>query len=520
MLLSLMDDPNRIAVQGKVVWITPEGVQGNRTQGIGVQFTLDETGAPRRRRSRRSWARPRLDAADAYDVARRDAGVRARGSTGAAARRRPSAPRRYRCLHVRRFALPSRFSRASRRPARGARGDARATASPTRCASPSRCRTGPRCTRSRARMPNLYASVGVHPDYAGHAEPTRDVLVARSPRPEDRRDRRDRARLFPAHRRPRMAARALSHAHPRRARLRQAARDSHARRRRRHARDHARRARGRGGRRHALLHRDLGRRAARARPRIPHLVLRHRDVQERRRVEGCRAARAARPDADRDRQSRISRRCRIAASATSRRSCGTSRKRSRGCATCRSRPLPSATSQNFFRLFGTSHVCAELDMRIAAPAGGRPAPLAAALHRARRRVLDDSSSPWRTTARTKCAACSRGAWIRTPSTERRADARASRRATAARARSMRCSRPRRPTSISAESARRHGDDGRGAQRQSRAGAAAARGRRNDRPTRLDAVDLCGDRAAMSRRALPAEAGCATSTPRRRTGRPR
>ena len=48
MLLSLMDDPNRIAVQGKVVWITPEGVQGNRTQGIGVQFTQDETGASAR----------------------------------------------------------------------------------------------------------------------------------------------------------------------------------------------------------------------------------------------------------------------------------------------------------------------------------------------------------------------------------------------------------------------------------------------------------------------------------------
>jgi len=45
MLLSLMDDPNRIAVQGKVVWITPHGGQGNRTQGIGVQLTLDETGA-------------------------------------------------------------------------------------------------------------------------------------------------------------------------------------------------------------------------------------------------------------------------------------------------------------------------------------------------------------------------------------------------------------------------------------------------------------------------------------------
>ena len=48
MLLSLMDDPQRIAVQGKVVWITPEGVQGNRTQGIGVQFTHDETGASAR----------------------------------------------------------------------------------------------------------------------------------------------------------------------------------------------------------------------------------------------------------------------------------------------------------------------------------------------------------------------------------------------------------------------------------------------------------------------------------------
>jgi len=48
MLLSLMDDPNRIAVQGKVVWITPQGVQGNRTQGIGVQFTQDETGGAAR----------------------------------------------------------------------------------------------------------------------------------------------------------------------------------------------------------------------------------------------------------------------------------------------------------------------------------------------------------------------------------------------------------------------------------------------------------------------------------------
>jgi type IV pilus assembly protein PilZ len=44
MLLTLMDDPNRVAVQGKVVWITPAGIQGARAQGVGVQFTRDETG--------------------------------------------------------------------------------------------------------------------------------------------------------------------------------------------------------------------------------------------------------------------------------------------------------------------------------------------------------------------------------------------------------------------------------------------------------------------------------------------
>jgi type IV pilus assembly protein PilZ len=38
MLLSLMDDPSKIPLSGKVVWITPPGAQGNRQQGIGVQF--------------------------------------------------------------------------------------------------------------------------------------------------------------------------------------------------------------------------------------------------------------------------------------------------------------------------------------------------------------------------------------------------------------------------------------------------------------------------------------------------
>lgn len=44
MLLSLMTDPAKIPVSGKVVWITPAGAPGSRTQGIGVQFAANESG--------------------------------------------------------------------------------------------------------------------------------------------------------------------------------------------------------------------------------------------------------------------------------------------------------------------------------------------------------------------------------------------------------------------------------------------------------------------------------------------
>ena len=37
-LLSLMDEKDRLPVAGKVIWITPPGSQGNRAAGIGVQF--------------------------------------------------------------------------------------------------------------------------------------------------------------------------------------------------------------------------------------------------------------------------------------------------------------------------------------------------------------------------------------------------------------------------------------------------------------------------------------------------
>ena len=39
LLLSLPDDKERLPVAGKVVWITPQGSQGNRAAGIGVQFS-------------------------------------------------------------------------------------------------------------------------------------------------------------------------------------------------------------------------------------------------------------------------------------------------------------------------------------------------------------------------------------------------------------------------------------------------------------------------------------------------
>lgn len=44
MLLTLMDDPNKIPVAGKVVWITPPGAHGGKTQGIGVQFDKNDSG--------------------------------------------------------------------------------------------------------------------------------------------------------------------------------------------------------------------------------------------------------------------------------------------------------------------------------------------------------------------------------------------------------------------------------------------------------------------------------------------
>lgn len=50
LLLTLMDDPNKYAIAGKVVWLTPAGAANNKTQGIGVHFPEDETGTRTRLR--------------------------------------------------------------------------------------------------------------------------------------------------------------------------------------------------------------------------------------------------------------------------------------------------------------------------------------------------------------------------------------------------------------------------------------------------------------------------------------
>ena len=49
LLLQLMEEPDRIPVAGRVVWVTPVGAEGNRTVGVGVQFSEQDKGVARRK---------------------------------------------------------------------------------------------------------------------------------------------------------------------------------------------------------------------------------------------------------------------------------------------------------------------------------------------------------------------------------------------------------------------------------------------------------------------------------------
>ncbi|MFZ6765519.1 PilZ domain-containing protein [Undibacterium sp. Di26W] len=44
LILTLLDDPSKYPIAGKVAWITPAGAGNNKSQGIGVHFPDDESG--------------------------------------------------------------------------------------------------------------------------------------------------------------------------------------------------------------------------------------------------------------------------------------------------------------------------------------------------------------------------------------------------------------------------------------------------------------------------------------------
>lgn len=47
MLLTLMNETEKLPIAGRVVWVTPKGAQGNRATGVGVQFSDQDKGATR-----------------------------------------------------------------------------------------------------------------------------------------------------------------------------------------------------------------------------------------------------------------------------------------------------------------------------------------------------------------------------------------------------------------------------------------------------------------------------------------
>jgi len=43
-LLQLMDESEKLPIAAKVIWITPDGAEGYRTSGVGVQFSDQDGG--------------------------------------------------------------------------------------------------------------------------------------------------------------------------------------------------------------------------------------------------------------------------------------------------------------------------------------------------------------------------------------------------------------------------------------------------------------------------------------------
>ena len=49
MLLTLMEEKEKMPIAGRIVWLTPKGAQGNRTAGIGVQFSELDKGQTKKK---------------------------------------------------------------------------------------------------------------------------------------------------------------------------------------------------------------------------------------------------------------------------------------------------------------------------------------------------------------------------------------------------------------------------------------------------------------------------------------
>ena len=49
MLLTLMDSGAKLPVAGTIIWVTPNGSQGNRKTGVGVQFSDKDNGETSRK---------------------------------------------------------------------------------------------------------------------------------------------------------------------------------------------------------------------------------------------------------------------------------------------------------------------------------------------------------------------------------------------------------------------------------------------------------------------------------------
>ncbi len=49
MLLTLLDEPDRMPLAGTVAWITPTGAQGGRAAGVGIRFSEKDSAAVQER---------------------------------------------------------------------------------------------------------------------------------------------------------------------------------------------------------------------------------------------------------------------------------------------------------------------------------------------------------------------------------------------------------------------------------------------------------------------------------------